>query len=133
MGATGEGIYFMSEAKLGQTLGFIEAGLASLARLQATASAAALDLRTRQEFATLTATSISLRAQLARDLQPLLAADGPIADARAVAGQAFGVDPAVQRLIGATSRVLERLDEMIAKLQAVQLQPDQEIGRSIQP
>lgn len=119
---SGDTLHFLSEAKLAQTAGFIETGLASLSRLQATVGSRAIDAGTLREFAAMAAAAATLRAQLADDLQSLVAEDGIFV------GTYPGVDPpgvdlAVQRLAAASRHVLDRLDEMIGHLRHLQARP----------
>ena len=54
-------LHFLSEAKLAQTANFIETGLASLARLQASAPRGALDAALLAEFADMAEKAGALR------------------------------------------------------------------------
>ncbi|WP_374654074.1 hypothetical protein [Dongia sp.] len=99
---------FFTEAKLAQTANFIEASNASLARLRASGGSQQLDAGVLLDFAGMAATAGRLRQQLLDDLQPILAEAGPF--------KGVGDDPAAQRLVSATYRVIERLDEMIRHL-----------------
>ena len=116
---SGKSLHFLSEAKLAQTAGFIETGLASLARLQVTAGGRAIDARTLLEFAAMAEIAARLRQRLAEDLQPLLVPDALLPGTYAGIAPP-GTDVAVQRLVSATRYVLDRLDEMIARLRQLQ-------------
>lgn len=122
-------LHFLSEAKLAQTASFIETGLTSLARLQATAPRGALNAALLAEFADMAEQASALRRQLAIELQPLLAVSGPLVDA----GLAPATDPAVQRLVAATQRVLDRLDDMIGRLIRLQKQQGGGADLSVRP
>ena len=118
---SGDSLHFLSEAKLAQTARFIETVVATLARLQTMTAHGTLEVATLREFTSVAETAGRLRTQLAGDLQPLL--DDTLRDEAGglVAGPP-GTDPAAQRLIAATRHVLDRLDEMIIRLQGLQRQ-----------
>nr|WP_298682162.1 hypothetical protein [uncultured Dongia sp.] len=122
-------LHFLSEAKLAQTANFIETGLASLARLQASAPRGALDAALLAEFADMAEKAGALRQQLAVELQPLLAISGPLVDAGIIPAS----DTAVQRLVAATQRVLDRLDEMVGRLARLQKQQGGGVDLSVRP
>jgi hypothetical protein len=107
-----DSLHFFTEAKLAQTARFIEASNAALARLLAMGRALPLDAPLLLEFAAMAESSSQLRLQLLEDLQPVLAETGPLAG--------ISADPAARRLIDATQRVVERLDEMIRRINDLQ-------------
>lgn len=116
----GDALHFLSEARLAQTASFVDTCNAALARLSAVNGRQPLPPQILGRFAELAETARTLQREMRDGIGMMLVENGAPPD--------LIDDPAAQRLKAGAERVLERLAEMIGRLENL---PGEAVGRDL--